>query len=94
MYRQIFFSFQVVFWEDQADRGREEAVATAERARSVPHQRLRVASQRLLPLRQGWRHRQTLSDQVATDKNQQSFSADTTGDPQVIKTVFFPQTTG
>ncbi len=57
--------FQVVLWQDQEDRGGEEAPPAPERARHFPHPRLRVQEERLLALCQGRRHRQALPHQAA-----------------------------
>ena len=57
--------FQVVLWQDQEDRGGEEAPPAPERARHLPHPRLRVQEERLLTIRQGRRHRQALPHQAA-----------------------------
>lgn len=58
-----FFS-QVVFREDQEAGGGEEASSGPERARSFPDQGFRVKEERFLPLREGWRHREALQNQV------------------------------
>lgn len=57
--------FQMVLRQDQAHRGREEAADAAERARRVPHQRLRVPAQRLLALGPRRRHGQALPHPAA-----------------------------
>ena len=58
-----FFS-QVVFREDQEAGGGEEAASGTERARSFPDQGFRVKEERFLPVRERWRHREALQNQV------------------------------
>ncbi len=54
----LFFSFpQVVLWPHQASGGRAAPPPLAERLRGLPGARLRVRSERLLPLGEGRSHR-------------------------------------